>query len=148
MKNKIVLSTMVLLAALGGLAAPRLAAAASGDKEPEGSALEEVVVTARRVKESMQNVPIAITAFSADSMREEHITSNQDLLGKVPSLIVSSNGQVRSSEVFTLRGQGAAFPGGPGRGGVHGRGAPHFRILTRASKAARARFSILITSRY
>jgi len=114
MKNKIVLSTMVLLAALGGLAAPRLAVADPDDKEPQSSGLEEITVTARRVKESMQDVPIAITAFGAGSLQEEHIMSNQDLLGKVPSLIVSSNGQARSSETFTLRGQGAAFLSGQG----------------------------------
>src|SRR5882757_5674375 len=114
MKNKIVLSTMVLLTALGGLAAPRLAVADPDDKESQSSGLEEITVTARRVKESMQDVPIAITAFGAGSLQEEHIMSNQDLLGKVPSLIVSSNGQARSSETFTLRGQGAAFLSGQG----------------------------------
>jgi len=92
-----------------------LAAADPADEEPQSSvALDEVVVTARRVKESMQKVPIAITAFSEASLQQEHVTSNQDLLGKVPSLIVGSSGQARSSETFTLRGQGAAFLSGQG----------------------------------
>jgi iron complex outermembrane recepter protein len=110
MTNRIVFSTTAaLVAALGGVAAPGLAAADSGDAVQEPTTIEEIVVTARRVKESMQDVPIAITALSGDSLQEEHITSNQDLMGKVPSLIVGPNGQVRSSETFTIRGQGAAF---------------------------------------
>jgi iron complex outermembrane recepter protein len=110
MTNRIAFSiTAAVVAALGGVAAPTAAAADAGDSAPGPATIEEIVVTARRVKESMQDVPIAITALSGDSLQQEHITSNQDLMGKVPSLIVGSNGQVRSSETFTLRGQGAAF---------------------------------------
>jgi len=109
MKNKI-LSTTVVLAAFGGLGAPTLVAAADPDEAgPKAEQLAEVVVTARRRDESMQDVPIAITALSADSLRERHIRSNQDLSGVVPGLTVSSNGQQRSAEVFTLRGQGTGF---------------------------------------
>jgi iron complex outermembrane recepter protein len=110
MTQRIVFSTAAaLVVALGGIAAPRPAAAAAGDSTQELVTIDEIVVTARRVKESMQDVPIAITALSGDSLQEEHITSNQDLMGKVPSLVVGPDGQVRSSETFTIRGQGAAF---------------------------------------
>jgi iron complex outermembrane recepter protein len=112
MNNRTIFSIIALFAAWGGVVAPRPAAADSGDNTQDAqevATIEEVVVTARRKEESMQDVPISITALNGDSLREQHITSNQDLLGKVPSLIVGSNGQVRSSETFTLRGQGAAF---------------------------------------
>ena len=36
--------------------------------------LEEVIVTARRREESLQDVPIAITAMSADFLRAQNIT--------------------------------------------------------------------------
>jgi iron complex outermembrane receptor protein len=110
MNNRTVLSLIALAAAVGGLTAPRLAAAdADDDKEPQAAGIEEITVTARRVKESMQDVPVAITAFSADTLQQEHISSNEDLLGKVPSLVVGPDGQQRASETFTLRGQGAGF---------------------------------------
>jgi len=96
MNNRTVLSLIALAAAVGGLTAPRLAAAdADDDKEPQAAGIEEITVTARRVKESMQDVPVAITAFSADTLQQEHISSNEDLLGKVPSLVVGPDGQQR-----------------------------------------------------
>ncbi len=76
--------------------------------------IEEVVVTARRTKESQQDVPVAITAFSADTLKREQINSAQDLEGRVPSLVISSNGQTRNTETPTVRGQGATYGSSPG----------------------------------
>ena len=78
------------------------------------SALEEVVVTARRREESMQTVPVAITALSSESLREQHIEKAQDLQGRVPSLIVGAAGQTRNTETITIRGQGATYGASPG----------------------------------
>lgn len=76
--------------------------------------LDEIVVTARRTAESMQDVPVAISAMSAADLRREAIGSTQDLQGRVPSLTISSNSQNRSTESPTIRGQGATFGSGPG----------------------------------
>jgi iron complex outermembrane receptor protein len=73
------------------------------------TALEEVVVTARRREENLQDVPLSITAFSADDLSRESITSAQDLLGKVPSLVIGPNATMRNAEVPNIRGQGATF---------------------------------------
>lgn len=71
--------------------------------------IEEVVVTARRTAESQQDVPIAISAMSADDLRREQINSPGDLQGRVPSLLVGSGSQMRNTETPTIRGQGAQF---------------------------------------
>lgn len=76
---------------------------------PAGALLEEIVVTANRREEAIQSVPVAITAFDSEKLREQNIGSASDIMGKVPSLVVSSQGTQRSSEVVTIRGQGQTY---------------------------------------
>jgi iron complex outermembrane recepter protein len=66
--------------------------------------LEEIVVTARRHEEALQNVPVAITAISGSELEERHLTDTTDLREFSPSLNVS--GQVRDDAQFFMRGQG------------------------------------------
>ena len=81
---------------------------------PAGRGIEEIVVTARRTAESMQDVPVAVSAMSADDLRRESIGTTQDMQGRIPSLSISAASQGRNTESPTLRGQGAAFGSGPG----------------------------------
>jgi iron complex outermembrane receptor protein len=81
---------------------------------PKVMTLEEVVVTARRREESIQDVPVAITVMSAENLRAQRIETAQDLQGRVPSLVVGSAGQTRNAEAITIRGQGATYGASPG----------------------------------
>lgn len=92
-----------------GLSAPLIA-------QDDGAKLtiEEVVVTARRKEELLQDVPVAITAMSAEDIQRENIGTMQDFQGKVPSLTIGSNSQMRNTETPTIRGQGATYSAGPG----------------------------------
>jgi len=83
-------------------------------EQPDGFAIEEVVVTARRTQENIQEVPLSITAMSADDLQRESITSAQDLMGKVASLVIGPNSAMRNSESPNIRGQGATFSANPG----------------------------------
>ena len=77
--------------------------------------IPDIVVTASRREELNQKVPISITAFSSERMRQLNISKPQDLQATIPSLVVGSNGQgTRDSQTFTLRGQGATFQASPG----------------------------------
>jgi iron complex outermembrane receptor protein len=78
----------------------------------QGAELSEVTVTARRVAENLQTVPISITALSADLIREQNITDPFDLNTTVPGLTVAPTSLDRGSEIFTIRGQGQIL-GGP-----------------------------------
>jgi iron complex outermembrane receptor protein len=71
---------------------------------------EEIVVTARRREERVQTVPIAISAFSQDTLNKNNITSVQDLQNLVPSLTAASS--ARDSVALSIRGQGGFAPGG------------------------------------
>lgn len=79
---------------------------ASAALADEVAVLEEVTVTARRVVENRQSVPISITAATEDDMRRFDIRSVTDLQRIVPSLTATGRlGQ--NEESLTLRGQRA-----------------------------------------
>jgi iron complex outermembrane receptor protein len=78
------------------------------------TAIDEIVVTARRKEENLQDVPLAITAFSAEDLARESINSAQDLFGKVGSMVIGANATTRNAQVPTIRGQGATFGAGAG----------------------------------
>jgi iron complex outermembrane receptor protein len=61
---------------------------ALGPLQSWAQAIEEVIVTATRREESAQDVPIAISALSADAMKDVNISSAQSLTVAVPGLIV------------------------------------------------------------
>lgn len=63
------LLTASILAPMLGLGSIPALAQTISDRQPRAAALEEVVVTARRRQESLQDVPIAITAFSEEFIR-------------------------------------------------------------------------------
>ena len=53
--------------------------------------LEEVIVTAQKRAESLQDVPISMTAISGEKIEETAMHSFQDLAAYVPNLSVSEN---------------------------------------------------------
>lgn len=69
--------------------------------------IEDIVVTARRKEEILQDVPLAVTAIAGDAVRERNIQTAADLQAVVPSLTVATSIN-RTSESFSLRGLGAS----------------------------------------
>ena len=67
-------------------------------------ALEEVIVTARKRAEELQDTPVAISAFSAESMKIAGIANTRDLQESVPGLNFSEMGN-KSPSIF-IRGVG------------------------------------------
>jgi iron complex outermembrane recepter protein len=72
----------VLLAAVAA-AAPPLGRAQSAD-QPQAGGLEEVVVTARRREESLQEIPLSVTAFTAADMARSNIQDMRDIARFTP----------------------------------------------------------------
>ena len=73
----------------------------------QGFALEEVVVTAQKKSENLQDVPVAVQAFSADDIQEAGMYNANDLAVMTPSLHVTSNNTPFNSR-FAIRGIGTA----------------------------------------
>jgi iron complex outermembrane receptor protein len=82
-------------------------AATSGAQAPAQEAslsdLNEIIVTARRVEERLQDVPISITVFNQEQLTNRNVVNAADLAAYTPSLSANSNfGQENSS--FAIRG--------------------------------------------
>ena len=69
----------------------------------QAQVLEEVIVTAQKREQGIQDVGIAITAFSGDQLRDLGISTPDELDMHVPGLMVTDFGNSYIS-VFTLRG--------------------------------------------
>ena len=68
--------------------------------------LEEVVVTAERRESTLQDVPLAVSAFDANEIERRQAFNVKDVVNNVPNLIGSNNvGQGSATTVF-LRGVG------------------------------------------
>jgi iron complex outermembrane recepter protein len=72
--------------------------------------LEEVIVTARRVEEGIQSVPISMVALNENALREGTITSFQDLQTAVPGIYLAGSGGP-SNPVYVIRGQSKGLLG-------------------------------------
>ncbi|RYF93998.1 MAG: TonB-dependent receptor [Caulobacteraceae bacterium] len=81
------------------------AGAYAQDAAPAGD-VEEVVITARRVSENLQEVPAAVSAFSEQSLERIQATDTTGLQGAVPNLnIVQGRGSSNSTNIY-IRGVG------------------------------------------
>ncbi len=70
---------------------PRKTSAVLGSDSPAGtSTLEEIVVTAQKRTERLQDVPVSVSTVSAASLEAVHATSLADYAAYVPSLQVTS----------------------------------------------------------
>lgn len=69
-------------------------------------ALEEVVVTAQKREQSLQDTPIAITTLSGESLEKLGVTDLTDLRGLSPSLSIAPFAGDRASPIVFVRGMG------------------------------------------
>mgnify|MGYP006073725315 CR=1 FL=1 len=68
------------------------------------SMLEEVIVTARKREESLQDTPVAVSAFDSNQLRDLQIINIADLAQHVPGLTNKDGARVSG---LTIRGVGA-----------------------------------------
>ncbi|MBX3706224.1 MAG: TonB-dependent receptor [Pseudomonadales bacterium] len=80
------------------------------------SAIEEVVVTAQRTEQSLQEVPIAVTAFTGAMLEDKQILSPSDLQLNAPNVSFTATNFGGSS--FSIRGIGRLVIAGSGENGV------------------------------
>ncbi|MFT4519321.1 MAG: iron complex outermembrane receptor protein [Halioglobus sp.] len=76
---------------------------ASASTASYGQMLEEVIVTAQKREQSLQDVPIAVTAFSGAMLEKTGVKDMFDLQTNAPSLIVGQT-QTATNTTFSIRG--------------------------------------------
>ena len=106
MKSKL---SYAIAAILGGAAAGSAVAA-----DAPSDSLGEIVVTAQRRSESMQNVPISMQAFTAKALGELNVATFDDYIKYLPNVTSANNGPGQN-EVF-MRGLSAGAQPSQGSG--------------------------------
>lgn len=84
------------------VASPALAQSAQADSSDIGA--DEIIVTAQRQAQSLQEVPIAVSAFSAEALEKQQIKNASDLQLTLPNVTFTKGNFTGSS--FTIRGIG------------------------------------------
>lgn len=87
MRKTAYVASAAVMAIAAGLAQPALAQDASTAQE--ATSLEEIVVTAQRREQGLQEVPIAVTAFSAETLERTSATGLSDIAGKAPGVTLT-----------------------------------------------------------
>ena len=103
--------TLVASVALGIAAGPAHGQAAADPKAPAaGTEIQEVVVTATKVgSQTVMQTPMAIQAFSGESLETKGIHEAEDLISLIPG--ASAFGEISAGyKVYAIRGSGRAAP--------------------------------------
>ncbi len=99
--TKIGLAVATALAGAGAWSAAQADPAAT-TASTATSGLQEVVVTARKREENLQDVPVSINVFSQQDMKNLAINNMDDYMQKVPSISYISAGP--GTQLFVMRG--------------------------------------------
>lgn len=100
------LASALLATTALGLAAPAYAQDATEDT----GEVAEVVVTAQKRAERLQDVPVAVTAVSGDALQARQINDTNNLVQAVPSLTMQQ-GNNPTNTSFRIRGIGTSLFG-------------------------------------
>ncbi len=108
--QRIFLNTFTAVAALfvAGALVDR-AAAETAEASPDKAAnLDEIIVTAQRRDENLQKVPVAVSAFSTQTLQQAGIATAQELARITPSFTASSILGTADEVSLSIRGQRTA----------------------------------------
>lgn len=95
-------------AALAAIGASPVMAQETADSEGPAAAVEDIVVTAQRREQRLQDVPLAVSAFSMESLEDGKVESLLNLDGKVPNVVLAPVGAYPFASAFYIRGLGYA----------------------------------------
>ncbi len=81
-------------------------------KDSAAGTLDDVVVTAQRRAQNLQDVPLTVSSFSAEAIKDQQISSTLDIARVVPNFVATNNVGLGSANVYYIRGLGQtqSFP--------------------------------------
>src|SRR6202051_4779409 len=101
----------------GGAAGPAVSATAT-DANSASDQIQEITVTAQRRTENVQNVPIAIQAFTGESLAQLNVTNFDDFIKYLPNVTASSAGPGQAN--VYMRGLSVGDQGTQSGGSING----------------------------
>jgi iron complex outermembrane receptor protein len=93
------------LQVLAGVAGMAMMAAAGQVHAQEATALDEIVVTAQKRSENLQDVPVSVTALTADQLKDQRVGDVLALSGLSPGLQIKTDDNAANPRIF-IRGVG------------------------------------------
>ncbi len=79
--------------------------AAIAEPSPASSRLDEIVVTAQRIEQNIQDVPLSVVAFSGDDLDARNVQQIADLGTRIPNVQITGDPNWgRQGGQFTVRG--------------------------------------------
>jgi len=95
--------TKLKIAVFSALAAQSGFMAQSAIAQDE-SGIEEIIITATRRETDVQDVPLAVTALTGESLQNQNIENLEDLTGVVPNVLIAGGNGGTTSGSFYMRG--------------------------------------------
>jgi iron complex outermembrane recepter protein len=93
----------VLAVGFVGVASPAFAQAAAADENSGG--LADIIVTARKTNEKLQDVPVSVTAFSGEQLQAQGAARVEDISHFTPGLTLVGSPANTNAAIFAVRGQ-------------------------------------------
>ena len=114
-----------LLASSALLAAATVGTSAHAQTSTSSNVIQELVVTAQKKEEALQDVPIAVSAFDQSALEKSKIDGGSNLVLAVPN-VNFSKGNFAGGYNFQIRGIGSKLVAGSGDAGtgIHLNNAP------------------------
>ncbi|MFC4313108.1 TonB-dependent receptor [Steroidobacter flavus] len=78
--------------------------------EAQSGVIDEIVVTAQKRSESVQDVPVSVSAFAEEQLTRVHATQLQDYAAYMPGINITNGGSPGQTSI-TLRGIAPVGPG-------------------------------------
>lgn len=97
------LGTTALMLMSSAAMAQGQAGAAAAERRGESAGINDIIVTAERRAESVQDIPVSIVALSGQTLRDRGVNDLNDLQAQVPSLSFVDNG---NTKYLNIRGVG------------------------------------------
>ena len=120
MRASFKLLTLSVTAALFGAAQVSTAQESSTEMRTDSSGvLEEIIITATKVETSIQDTPIAVSAFSQDQLDSQLINDTMNLQFNVPNMTMSKQNFTANDIRIRGIGAGAIGPAGDTGVGIH-----------------------------
>jgi iron complex outermembrane recepter protein len=94
------IARFALTCSMAALAMPAVAQATAEDT----GGLEDIVVTAQKREQNLQDVPIAISAISAAKIEQLGISDSRDLSGLAPNVTITQGTTSNAAAVISIRG--------------------------------------------
>jgi iron complex outermembrane recepter protein len=107
-----------IAAILGSGACTNAFSADTSDTSSASDQIQEIIVTAQRRSENIQNVPIALQALTGETLNQLNVTNFDDLVKYLPNVTASSAGPGQS-QIF-MRGLSVGNQGTQSGGSING----------------------------